>query len=431
MRKLNTPYVVRLVVLESGERLPMLCRRSTGLPLFEVTLYTLTQLRARNRASATIQQALRAVMVLFLVLDRLGVNLDQRLGEGRLLELGDVDELVRWCRLPLEAFSDDEAKTTSSPAKVVSLETIRMRTPAATGSEVDPTTAAIRIHYIRDYLQWRADAQLLKWRGKRAADSFSALKINSDIVCRALNERIPSSQGRNQLDQRQGMSESELATLVEVVQPTSPENPWKGDHAKERNALIVRWLLTLGIRRGELLGVRVTDVNFQTNEVLIARRADDLADPRVREPNTKTRDRLLALNDDLSTLTRRYVTGARRRLEGARRHEYLFVANGTGAPLSLGGLNKIFVVLRSKCPNLPDDLSAHIFRHTWNDKFSEVMDKQQVSEETEKKMRARLMGWSETSGTAAGYTRRHTARKARDASLALQKNLRKRSSDES
>jgi integrase len=425
MRKHNTRYIVRLLVLESGERLPMLCRRSTGLPLFEVTLYTLTQLRARNRASATIQQAVRAVMVFCLVLDRLCIDLDQRLSEGRLLELGDVDEVARWCRLPLEAFSGDEPKAAPSPTKVVRLEKIRMRASTATGTEVDPTTAAIRIHYIRDYLQWRADSQLLKLRRNRDSNSFAALKINSDIVCRALNERIPSSQGRNHLDQRQGMSESELETLVEVVQPTSPENPWKGDHARERNALIVRWLLSLGVRRGELLGVRVSDVNFQTNEVLIGRRADDPDDPRVREPNTKTRDRLLAMNEDLSVLTRRYITGVRRHIEGARRHEYLFVANGTGAPLSLGGLNKLFVVLRSKCSNLPDELSPHVFRHTWNDEFSAVMDKQQVSEETEKKMRARLMGWSETSDTAAGYTRRHTARKAREASLTLQKKMRK------
>jgi integrase len=226
------------------------------------------------------------------------------------------------------------------------------------------------------------------------------------------------------------MSESELTTLIEVVQPGSKENPWKGVHAKERNALIVKWLLTLGIRRGELLGVRVSDIDFQANEVLIARRADDPDDPRANEPNTKTRDRLLSLDEELAVLTRRYVTGERRRIEGARRHDCLFVANGTGAPLSLSGLNKIFVVLRTKCPGLPDELSPHVFRHTWNDEFSDVMDRQKVSEETEKKMRARLMGWSETSGTAAVYTRRHTARKAKAASLALQSKLKPRSKDE-
>jgi hypothetical protein len=82
MRKQTNPFAVRLVVFTSGERLPLLCRRSTGTPLFEPTVYAITELRAQNRASATIQQALRAVMVLYLVLERLKIDLDQRLGEG-------------------------------------------------------------------------------------------------------------------------------------------------------------------------------------------------------------------------------------------------------------------------------------------------------------------------------------------------------------
>ena len=94
MRKQPNPYTVRTVVLDSGERLPMLCARTGGLPLFEPTLYALTELRAKNRSTSTIQQALRSVMVLCLVLDRLGVDLDVRLSEGRLLELGEVEEVA-------------------------------------------------------------------------------------------------------------------------------------------------------------------------------------------------------------------------------------------------------------------------------------------------------------------------------------------------
>jgi integrase len=429
-RKQINSYLVRLVVLKSGERLPMLCRRSTGIPLFEPTVYAITELRAQNRASSTIQQALRAVMVLCLVLDRLEIDLNLRLSEGRLLELGDIDELVRWCRLPLEAFTEDSERPRHG-SRVVSLEKTRMKAPMQGPAEIDPNTVAIRIHYIRNYLKWRADGHMLKLGRNRTDPSLSNLKINSEIVLRSLDERIPPVFGRNEVELRQGMSESDLATLIDVIPPDSPENPWKGDHAKERNALIVWWFLTLGIRRGELLGVRVPDVDFQTNEVLIARRADDPDDPRANEPNTKTRDRLLSLEEDLAVLTRRYVTGARSRIEGARRHDYLFVANGTGAPLSLSGLNKIFVELRRKCPSLPEDLYPHIFRHTWNDRFSDLMDTRKVSEETEKKMRAKLMGWSETSGTAAMYTRRHTARKAKEASLALQAQFKPRRKGES
>jgi hypothetical protein len=73
------------VTFSSGERVPLLITGSTGEPLFQPTLYSTTHLRAHGRATETIHLALRAVMVLQLVLDRLGVNLDGRMAEGRLL----------------------------------------------------------------------------------------------------------------------------------------------------------------------------------------------------------------------------------------------------------------------------------------------------------------------------------------------------------
>ena len=266
MRKYQTPYLVRTVVLQSGERLPMLCARASGLPLFEPTLYALTELRAANRSSSTIQQALRGVMVLYLVLDRLGVNLDRRLNEGRLLDLGEVEEVVRQCRLPLHAFTSDGASGLAarpSLAPVVALEKARMRSsPAPLPVEVDPDTAAIRIRYIRDYLDWRATNRLLRGGHKHAL--YAELRANAERVCRVLEERAPSSSsGRNSADDREGLSAEALARLIEVIDAESPDNPWTGDHARERNALIVRWLLALGIRRGELLGFRTRTSTFR------------------------------------------------------------------------------------------------------------------------------------------------------------------------
>lgn len=412
-----------MVVLQSDERLPMLCSRSSGLPLFEPTLYAVTELRARNRSSATIQQALRGIMVLYLVLDRLGVDLEARLGEGKLLEAGEIEEVVRFCRLSLAAFTPEEARGAVGSPRVVALEKLRMRSAPSDAEEVDPGTAAIRLHYARGYLKWRVHKQLLKLSGNRDRAAYAELSTTAEVVHRALENRTPASRSHDSTSQRQGLPEAALSKLRAVIQPDSADNPWKGEHTRERNALIVRWFIDLGLRRGELLGVKIPNINFQSNEVQIERRADDPEDPRRHQPNAKTNGRLLALSDELTQLTHRYVTRYRRANEGARRHTFLFVAVATGAPLTLTALNKVFVVLRCKCPDLPDDLSPHAIRHTWNDHFSEIMDKQNVSEETEKKMRSRLMGWSETSGTAATYTRRHVQRQARAASLALQKKL--------
>jgi integrase len=424
MRKQSNPFVIRMVVLASGERLPMLCARETGVPLFEPTVWALSELRARNRASATIQQALRAVLVLNLALGRLRVDLDARLSEGRLLELGELEEVTRHCRLPLEDLTGEVSDEAAGPAKVTNFEKVRMRTSAPAPDSVDDKTAAIRIRYIRDYLKWRSNACLMKLGPRHQL--YSGLQATQKNVIDILNERTPGSSGRNSVGQREGISEDDLERLLAVTEPGSPDNPWSGDHARERNALILRWLLALGVRRGEMLGVRISDINFQTHEVLIARRADSPDDPRKNQPNTKTRDRLIPIDEDLAVLTHRYITGARRAIPGARRHEFLIVANGSGAPLTLAALNKIFDVLRRKCPDLPQELCPHVCRHTFNDALSVDMDEQNVSPEKEEAIRSHLNGWIPDSGTAATYNRRHVRRQARKVSLGMQEKLMKR-----
>lgn len=404
----------------------MLCSGSTGIPLFDPTLFALTELRARNRSSATIEQSLRSIMVFYLALQRLGIDLEVRLAQRKLLELGEIEEVVRSCRCPLAATSAPvEPTATLKNPKLVSLEKARMAATVARVEEVGPGTAAIRLHYLRGYLRWLVDKELLKLAGSRDQDAYAELAATGEIVLRALGKRAPALRSQGSASRRQGLPDEALARLREVIRPSAPDNPWKGEHARERNALIIRWLLDLGLRRGELLGLKIENINFQTHEVRIDRRADDPEDPRRNQPNTKTLGRLLPLSEELTQLTHRYITSYRCRSVGSRRHSFLFIAVNSGAPMALSALNKIFVVLRRKCADLPEDLTTHVLRHTWNDLFSATMDQQKVPEESEKKMRSRLMGWSETLGTAATYTRRHVQRKAREVSLALQRNLSK------
>jgi integrase len=225
------------------------------------------------------------------------------------------------------------------------------------------------------------------------------------------------------LSGREGLEPEVVSELLRVIQADSPDNPWHDEHSRHRNELIVLWLYYLGLRRGELLGVRVSDIDFRKGTVVIARRADDKNDPRRRQPNAKTRAREIPLASDLLEKTSNYVMTFRAKLSGARKHGFLFVTSDTGRPMSIPAFSKIFVVLREKCKNLPRNLFAHLLRHTWNDRFSEEMDRRGVAEETEKKTRSYLMGWSETSGSAATYTRRHIRKKAEQASLSMQEQI--------
>ncbi len=418
-------YRVKNLVCESGERLPLLLDGTTGAPLFEPTLFVLTELRALNRASATLAQATRAIMVGKLVLDHLGVDLGARFAEGRVLELGEIEALCKLSALSQEALDGlppyrDE--TSSLPAKVASLERVRMRSKGhAALPTVSAETAGIRLMYIRDYIAWLARRRLLRLNPRHP--TYQPLQATSRLVVESLSERVQSSARRNKVALPQGMEPADIARMLDVIAPDSPENPWKGEHVRIRNQLIFHWLLGLGLRKSELLIVRLEDINLRSNEVLIARRADDPDEPRADAPNAKTFDRLLVLGDELAALTRAYIHGARRSVKNSRRYPHLILATGTGRPLSKSALNKLFVELRSKVTGVPEELTPHVLRHNWNDSFSELMDKRNVPAEEEEKMRKQQMGWSDRSKMAAVYTKRHVKRKSDEASLELQSKM--------
>lgn len=410
-------------MLASGERLPVLVDRTVGEPLFEPTVYTVSELRARNQASNSIEAALRAVMILYIFMELRHIDLERRLQEGKVLGLGEVEELVRLCRLPMKELSAllaDGEVGVPAPARGASLEKHRMKLVAAkNGNGV--TSAASRVRYIRDYLGWLVESYL----SKHSLDRQSLLLLESagKRTTDAFNVRIPSSAGRNTIGGREGIGQEAVDQLLAVIDPASPDNPWHGEFAKKRNQLAIHWLYELGIRRGELLGLEIADINFRENTVAIKRKADSSADPRRRQPLTKTLDRVLPISERLARMTNDYVIQVRKGKRAGLMHNFLIVAAGTGAPLSLIGLNKVFNVLCKKCPDLPEDLTPHVLRHTLNDLFSKRMDKMKIPESEEQKLRSQLMGWVPTSRTASTYTKRHVREKANQVSLEIQNDI--------
>lgn len=417
---MTNPYAIKTLVFSSGERFPVLLSSATGQPLFESTIYSLVELRATNKATNTIEHMLRAVMVLLLFLDVKRIDLEERIRGGQVLDISEIDALVRLCRLPLvqQVSSSDTRQGDISAPRVASMEQFRLPKQRSQGAEVCGHTAANRIRVIRDYIDW-----FVKWHLSRFTISgdVHAKLVSACQRCRdALNARMASPMGRNTIGKREGASPEVIARLLEVISPASPDNPWLGGHVKTRNELLVHWMLGLGVRRGELLNIKISDIDFRREEVTIARRSDDPADPRRNQPRVKTRDRKLPLAPALCHMAYEYVVKVRCKVQGARRHEFLLVADRSGEPMSLSSLNRVFADLREKCSGLPDNLEPHVLRHTWNDEFSRRMDEAGTGEAEEQQMRSFLMGWSPTSNSAATYTRRHVRKKAQQVSLRMQ-----------
>ncbi|WP_459949859.1 site-specific integrase [Denitratisoma sp. agr-D3] len=297
---------VKTIQTTSGERIPLLVDRDSGAPLFKPTVYALTCIRARNRASKTIESALRALQVFYSILGIQEIDLDARLGDGKVLEIGEIDELVRLSRLNMGQLR--HLARTKRPCRpstnIHSLESHRFRAGKA-HAEVSMAVSAGRIRWICHYLSWLVSVRLAKLDSN--SEPYQRLSEASKQATSALMARVTGVGDRNVLYLREGLAPEGIAELLRVTRPSAPENPWIRDYVRQRNCLLVRWLYVLGLRRGELLNVKIPDIDFRKMEVVVARRADDPEDPRLHQPKVKTKDRILPLSKELCQLTYDYV----------------------------------------------------------------------------------------------------------------------------
>lgn len=418
MRKQCLPLLVKTIRCADGERLPTLVD-SNGVPDFEATLWVVSALRGRNFASATIEQALRSLNMLYLVLRTHKINLAERIRAGLLLDPAEIELIAKTARLRSFAVVNEsfQKKVDSEKpgSRVASINRLRTTMKAREeGSRVEAGTTAIRIGYIRAFLTWRVNREILRATGDRKL-SLLALR---DLVDEELKNKTPMIKGRAVLGGRMGLDRESQELLLRVVAPEHPRNPWRGAFVRLRNNLIVAAFLSLGVRRGELLGLRIRDFNPLMQEVLILRRPDDVSDPRLNEPNTKTRDRVLPLSAALYQLVKAYLSMRHRIVRGA--HDFLLVAN-TGEPLSKSGMNRLFNAL-SLVSELPK-VEPHILRHTFCENLAENLYQAGRSDVEILGFLRQQGGWSDTSNTPSRYTKRFAQERANEASLSMQQKL--------
>ena len=409
-------YSVVQVQMQSGERMPLLVDASTGLGLFEPTGYALV-LRNRNRATNTIAQALRAVMLLYQILDANGVDLLQRIKANELLTLGEIEALIEQCKLKKADL--DEIHFGPLDDKVARLDLAKLKKGLKSHVDletVDKGTGAVRIKYIKGYLEWLQEYAYLQ----KLPQDRELFKKVADMTVKAVKARTPMAAKKNATRRKKGLTHAQQARLLSVMHPDSIENPWGDAFIRERNHLIVLLLLATGMRKGELLGVKVKDFNVRDNKLLVARRPDDPEDPRPREAYAKTYDRELLLGTELVDSLKRYIKVVRASTDRAKQHPYLIVSEA-GAPLALNSVDFMFSTVRPVLPEI-DKLSAHIMRHTWNDRFSEFAQNN-LKKEDEEKTRNYIMGWSESSRSAENYTARYVEMQAAQALTTMQNKM--------
>lgn len=409
-------FLARRIKFRNGERHSVLCR-SNGMPVHEVTLY-LNRYRRRGRAANTIQFVCASLALLYRELSNANIDLLQRLGEGRFLSLPEVARLAEAAQFWVEDLSPADVVGVSQ--RTVNIMRIRMQRVVREKPRriVDVGIRASRLRYMADYF----DFIVGYFAASLSSASRSNLLAESTTALKAFRAEIPSVSRRAKLGDREGLSKEDQDRILEVADPCSSKNPWKREFVRRRNWLIVVLMLATGMRKSELLGLKIGDLHSSLPKLRIMRRADDAEDTRLAEANTKTNDRELELAPIIMSQVWRYINLDRHAIKAARKHPFVFVAED-GGQFSSQSVDKLFAFLRGACPGLPVRLTSHVLRHTWNERFTEQADLMGLGEVEEERARNEQQGWAADSKTASVYTRRHTSRKGRELSLKLQEKL--------
>lgn len=408
---------IKSFIMKSGERYCLLVDRTSAMPLYYPNLFVTTQIRNRSLSLSVMEQALAAISVLLTFCDERKINLEARFLKGEFFELHELDALRDHCQLRFVRENNE------TPGNVIPL--LSKNGPKRQKS-IGLANEYMRLTHIGKYVSWLASILLSSSKDRQTTFAIKTMQ-------EGLESRRPANKGRNQEGREKGLTKRQVELLLQAVRPGSESNPFISLDIQVRNELMILILLHLGIRGGELLNLRIKDIDWSSNQIVIARRADEKSDPRIDQPLVKTLDRLLPMKDTLVEKIREYITIYRREIPGARKNDYLFVTHKSGItqgqPISRSGYMKVINLIADTCPDLAC-VHGHNLRHTWNHEFSEFMDHMEkagdASSEQQKEheeMRSYLQGWKKGSKTGAIYTRRFTEAKAREAGLALQEGM--------
>jgi integrase len=177
-----------------------------------------------------------------------------------------------------------------------------------------------------------------------------------------------------------------------------PRNPFLPE-TRLRNWLMYQLARELGLRRSEVLALYYVDAGAVLS---IRRRPNDRNDERRRPAYVKRGERDLPTSQLVQAGLRAYFTTPPPTGRRGVRTPFLFVANASGAPLSLSSMHDVVKVV-ARAAGVPD-LSWHTFRHTWAEEVaSDLLADHRGDEERVLSVLRALGGWSSRSLTPTHY----------------------------
>lgn len=352
-----SPFRVLLLVLDTGERLPCLVERETWLPVRLATRWAMRTRRYR-RQSSTLTDNLRILGSLY-TWARMsgGFDLDDYLTQGNILTPRQIEAFASTLRSPELFEAEPQLKLITEP----------------TSSLFPPIDASTYDHYLsvtEHFLLWSLDHMNRGGVSRLSLERLVAERAQLTYLFQSL--RI----GARPSERMEPLEDQEIQHIRETIGPRREgQNPWMfsghifSEATRLRNWLMFETALQLGVRRGELLKLRLDSLPRGSDDgIRILRSPDDPADTRAREPAVKTAERILPASRHLLSAFRAYLTlpPPLGRVRG--KSPYVFVAK-EGQALSLDRADDIIQDIGRHSRIAP--LSWHRLRHTWSEKWAE------------------------------------------------------------
>lgn len=409
---------IRDLIFGNGERYPILME-SDGLPCYWVTLYVTEKLRTSHTQSA-ISNSLGHVIHLKLWENINDRDLISEFEHGRLLTDEDVYSIRDHCILDARSLKMWIKISEKNVVKFASASTASVK-PI---QKVSKNHAANRMSQIASYLEFLARTILkTKLIEEEVSNNIEAMKK----LLLANKPKGSSGRGLTADPNSKAPPPEAFDRILSIVKETSPDNPFKVEEVKHRNAVIFEVMDAAGLREGELRGLQIQDIDFQKGAVSVIRRHDAIEDSRKKQPVAKTNERTIPVAKSITGRLREYIMDRRAKIPAARKHPYVFVTHKHGEyhgnPISNSTfVNRILKPATAMHPEMLGEITRHGFRHNFNYKLSKKIDAvnkaakenpkiKPINEKKEIQIRKELNGWS-SDKTAETYNLRHIREEA-------------------
>ncbi|WP_093317398.1 tyrosine-type recombinase/integrase [Thorsellia anophelis] len=354
---------IELVTHKTGEQIPMMLDTS-GMPVVLPNEFILSR---RSLSTNTLVRNLRELSVLYRWLDKSNCDLSARL-------------------LAQNSFNEAELKGSLVEA---------LRIDQANGHirAVAPNTFNQRLTTIRLFFSWCMD--VLTSQLPLSSLDYERLRERKSFLLKTLDGSFMSATPVKKSLQK-GLNDAEVDFLLAVLHPDAKQGFGRDSAVKFRNYVSVGLMLFCGLRPGELLSLRVEDVQVgPISSIQVERRPADPLDLRRPRPQIKRNGRVIPVENRLLELAlNEYIVTWREVLESKSQYEsdYLILSD-EGAPLSQSSITQFFQLLRLQyADHLPENLTAKSLRHSFSSRLERVLRASGMDEQRRREALALLRG---------------------------------------